>query len=106
MSSGRGESPSRVWAYAATVSGARALADEYWVYFRDTAQLWNIDRGDVDEIERWEDLSGSGVAERVRRLGGLGERAEGELTRLDSSDEDVSLLAAISFNAAATACGL
>ena len=64
-----------VGAYCASVSGARVLADEYWAYYRDTAQLWNIDRGDVDEIERWEDLSGPGVAERVRRLGEFGERA-------------------------------
>ena len=41
-----------------SVVGARALADEYWAYYRDTAQLWNIDRGDVEQIERWEDLSG------------------------------------------------
>jgi uncharacterized protein (DUF885 family) len=84
------------------VSGARVLADEYWAYYRDTAQLWNIDRGDVDEIERWEDLSGSGVAERVGRLGEFGERAE-RLTDVDTDDQDVSLAAAVSFSATATA---
>ena len=78
------------------------MADEYWAYYRDTAQLWNIDRGDVDEIERWEDLSGPGVAERVRRLGEFGERAE-RCRDVDTHDRDVSLLAAVSFSAAATA---
>ena len=85
------------------VSGARVLADEYWAYYRDTAQLWNIDRGDVDEIEGWEDLSGPGVAERVRRLGEFGERAQ-RCTDVDPhGDQDVSLLAAVAFSAAATA---
>jgi uncharacterized protein (DUF885 family) len=78
------------------------LADEYWAYYRDTAQLWNIDRGDVDEIEHWEDLSGSGVAERVRRLGEFGERAQ-RSTGVDPHDQDVPLRAAVSFSAAATA---
>jgi uncharacterized protein (DUF885 family) len=78
------------------------LADEYWAYYRDTAQLWNIDRGDVDEIERWEDLSGSGVAERLQRLGEFGVRAQ-RSTSVDTHDEDISLLAAVSFSAAATA---
>jgi uncharacterized protein (DUF885 family) len=78
------------------------LADEYWAYHRDTAQLWNIDRGDVDEIGKWEDFSGSGVAERVRRLGEFGERAQ-RSTGVETEDQDVSLLAAVSFSAAATA---
>jgi uncharacterized protein (DUF885 family) len=84
------------------VSRARALADRYWAFYRETAQLWNIDRGDVDEIERWEDLSGSGVAERVRGLGDFGGQAERSLS-VDSDVEDVSLLAAVSYSAAATA---
>ena len=87
------------------MSGARALADEYWTYYRDTAQLWNIDRGDVDQIERWEDLSGSGMAERIRRLGEFAERADRSM-RIDPADEDVTLLAAVSFSAAATQTSL
>jgi uncharacterized protein (DUF885 family) len=78
------------------------LADDYWAYYRHTAQLWNIDRGDVDEIEKWEDLSGSGVAERVRRLGEFGDRAQ-RSTDVAIGDENVSLLAAVTFSAAATA---
>jgi hypothetical protein len=49
-------------AYDAVMSSVLELANEYWAFYRRTAQLWNIDRGDVDEIERWEDLS-------CRRLG-------------------------------------
>ena len=67
--------------------------------------MWNIDRGDVDEIERWEDLSGAGVAERVRTLGEFGvEAANGRHDSLTSVD--ASLLAAVSFSAAATAIAL
>ena len=94
--------PDDVGAYCEAVSEASALADDYWSYYRETAQLWNIDRGDVDEIERWEDLTGSGVAERVRRLRDYGERAE-RSTRIDSNDEDVALMAAVAFSAASTA---
>jgi uncharacterized protein (DUF885 family) len=85
-----------------TVSQSRVLADEYWAYYRGTSQLWNIDRGDVDEIDRWEDLTASGVAERVATLGGFGERAE-RLLLSKPHDDDVSLLAAVSFSATATA---
>ena len=97
--------PAAQTTYRVRVSEALALADSYWAYYRRTAQLWNIDRGDVDEIERWEDLSASGVAERVRRLGEFAERAEGS-TLIDSHDEDLALMAAVSFSAAATASSL
>ncbi len=78
------------------------MADEYWAYYRDTAQLWNIDRGDVDEIERWEDLSGSGVADRVRRLAEFAERAKRSAIS-EARDRDLPLRAAVSFSATATA---
>jgi uncharacterized protein (DUF885 family) len=84
------------------VSEADRLADEYWAYYRDTAQLWNIDRGDLDEIERWEDLSGSGVADRVRRLAEFAERAERPAIS-QPRDRDIPLRAAVSFSATATA---
>src|SRR5262245_35772840 len=80
----------------------RDLADEYWEYYRATSQLWNIDRGDVDEIERWEDLSASGVADRVARLGEFRLRAE-QSVQADRDGHDLSLSAAVAFSAAATA---
>ena len=56
------------------------LADEYWSFHRSTAQLWNIDRGDVDQIEHWEDLSADGTRARIETLGGFARRAA-ELSR-------------------------
>jgi uncharacterized protein (DUF885 family) len=82
-----------------------ACADEYWEYFRGSAQLWNIDRGDVDQIEHWEDLSPSGVANRIERLGSFANRAAA-LTTPGTGDRDRSLLAAVEFSARATAVTL
>ena len=82
-----------------------ACADEYWEYFRGSAQLWNIDRGDVDQIEHWEDLSPSGVATRIERLGSFADQAAA-LTTPGIGDRDRSLLAAIEFSARATAATL
>lgn len=78
-----------------------AFADEYWSYYRDSSQLWNIDRGDVDQIERWEDLSPAGVATRVERLARFATRAE-TLAELGPDERDRGLLAAIEFSARAT----
>jgi uncharacterized protein (DUF885 family) len=90
------------------MSSVAELANEYWAFYRRTAQLWNIDRGDVDEIERWEDLSGIGVAERVRQLGEFAERAERaeRSAAVDSGGRDAALLAGVSFSAASTAVAL
>jgi hypothetical protein len=66
------------------VSEVRSLADEYWAYFRSTAQLCNIDRGDLDQIEHWEDLSPDGLSARGRRLAALAEVAE-RLSRDDTT---------------------
>ncbi|HET9443232.1 MAG TPA: hypothetical protein VFO65_07900, partial [Acidimicrobiales bacterium] len=85
-----------------------ALADEYWHFVRATAQLWNVDRGDVGQIEHWEDLSPAGLAERAGRLAGFARRAEelGSGGFVDpGSDHDV-LVAAVGFNAGATAAAL
>ncbi|MDP9463190.1 MAG: DUF885 domain-containing protein, partial [Actinomycetota bacterium] len=87
------------------MSDVVALADEYWSYYRGSAQLWNIDRGDVDQIEHWEDLSPLGVASRIERLDGFVSRAE-QLSTGELSERDSGLLAAISFSARATASTL
>ena len=97
--------PLSAWVYDAAVSSVVSLANEYWAYYRRTAQLWNIDRGDVDEIERWEDLSAIGVDERVRQLRDFAHRAESS-TAVESGDQDAALLAAVSFSAASTATAL
>ena len=87
------------------MTDARALADDYWAYYRRTSQLWNIDRGDVDEIEQWEDLSASGVDTRLARLGEFGARAA-RVGATNVAAAELSLLAAVAFSAEATAIAL
>ena len=82
------------------------LADEYWAYHRSTAQMWNIDRGDVEQIACWEDLSPEGTAARAARLDDFARRADGLLAGSGASDRERTLLAALSFSARATASGL
>ena len=84
-------------------SGVWALADEYWEYFRSSAQLWNVDRGDVDQIERWEDLSEGGVAARCERLAEFAARAA-MIPAHTSADS--TMAAAVGFSAASTAVTL
>ena len=78
-----------------------AFADEYWRFYRDSSQLWNIDRGDVEQIEHWEDLSPAGVATRFARLAAFAHRAAA-LAQTASNQRDGGLLAAIEFSARAT----
>ena len=78
-----------------------AFADEYWDFYRTSSQLWNIDRGDVEQIEHWEDLSPAGVATRLDRLAAFADRAAA-LAAIDSNERDCGLLAAIEFSARAT----
>ncbi|MEO7370203.1 MAG: DUF885 domain-containing protein [Ilumatobacteraceae bacterium] len=84
------------------MSHALALADEYWDYYRATAQLWNIDRGDVDQIEHWEDLSPAGVARRLERLASFAARSRELATSAELNDLDRGLLGAVEFSADST----
>ena len=79
-----------------------AFADEYWSYYRSSAQLWNIDRGDLEQIEHWEDLSPTGVAGRTAQLDDFAGRAAA-LSAQEPTERDSVLLAAIAFSARATA---
>ena len=72
------------------------MAYTYRTYYRGTSQPWNIDRGDVAEIEQWEDLSASGVNARIARLGEFGAEAT-RVGATDVAEADVSLLAAVAF---------
>src|ERR1700737_2779434 len=90
------------------MSSVGLLADEYWAYYRSTDQLWNIDRGDVDQIERWDDLSPDGLSQRIQRLQEMGAKAE-QLSRSVPAGSDAAILAtlaSIAFSAGATAAGL
>ena len=87
------------------MSDVWGLADEYWSYYRGTEQLWNVDRGDVGQIEHWEDLSAAGVADRIARLTGFARQAE-TLRAEGLDDQQLTLLGALIFSARATAVGL
>lgn len=79
------------------------VADDYWAYHCNSAHFWNIDRGDVDQIEHWEDLSPGGVAERVQRLEEFARRADSALAGVEDGDRPRTMMAAVSFSARATA---
>jgi uncharacterized protein (DUF885 family) len=78
-----------------------ALADDYWAFHRDTSHFWHIDRGDVDHVERWEDLSSDGVAARIDRLDEFARRAH-VVEPLAVTARDQSVVAAVAFSARST----
>ena len=82
------------------MSEAVELADRYWAYYRESAQMWNIDRGDVDQVAQWEDFSPAGVRDRIERLSMFAQQAVPDGSTV--ADEDRSLLAAVGFSAQAT----
>jgi uncharacterized protein (DUF885 family) len=86
-----------------TMSEATALADEYWDYYCSTWHLWNTERGDVEQIARWDDLSPAGLAERQRHLQDVRTRAEALPA---GSEEDASTLSAVAFSAGTSAASL
>ncbi len=63
--------------------------------------MWNIDRGDVDQIALWEDFSPSGVGDRIERLSAFEQRATSIGSNIGAGDR--SLVAAVGFSARATA---
>ena len=81
-----------------------SLADEYWTFFHSTQQMFNIDRGDIEEIEHWDDLSPEGLAGEVQRLLSFADRAE-TLAVGQTGEEATGTLAAIAFSARSTAAG-
>jgi uncharacterized protein (DUF885 family) len=86
------------------LSDAVNLADRYWAYYRDSAQMWNIDRGDVDQIAAWEDFTPAGVSDRLERLRMFEQQATSPGSTVDVAER--SLLAAVGFSARATAATL
>jgi uncharacterized protein (DUF885 family) len=80
------------------------LADEYWAFHRNTAQLWNVDRGDVDQIDHWEDLSSDGTRSRVETLQWFARRANA--LHESAVGGDRILTAAVEFSATSIAATL
>lgn len=83
-------------------TSALRLADDYWAFHRSTAQLWNVDRGDVDQIEQWENFSPVATADRLGRLDEFARRAE-DLQRAILPDGDRLLVASVGFSARSSA---
>ena len=85
------------------MSDATALADEYWDHYRSTFQLWNAFRGDLEQIEHWDDLSAAGLADEEQRLRDFRQRAEALPA---DSEDDAATLGAVAFSAGSTAVSL
>ncbi len=83
------------------MSDAVELADRYWSYYRGSAQLWNIDRGDVEQVEHWEDLSPGAVASRLGQTAVFADQAR-RVRDDQTTERDRGLLAAVEFSAGAT----
>ncbi len=88
-----------------SAEAASRLADEYWVYHRGSAHMWNIDRGDVEQIEHWEDFSPEGISVRLERLGQFAARAE-LIGQAELDDRAHALASSVSFSARANAAML
>ncbi len=88
-----------------SAADAARLADEYWAYHRGSAHMWNIDRGDVEQIEHWEDFSPEATSVRLERLEQFAARAE-SIGQAELDDRAHALAAAVAFSARATAAML
>lgn len=93
-----------VGAVDGTQAAVLALADEYWAFHRGTAQLWNIDRGDVDQVEHWEDFAAEAIASRIETLHGFVRRSEQLLG--STVGHDRTLVMAVEFSARAMIASL
>jgi uncharacterized protein (DUF885 family) len=78
-------------------SAARQLADEVYAYRRATEQetaLWN---GELEYVERWDDVTDAAVTARLADLSSFAERARDGLADDDLTAADRSLLEAVEF---------
>jgi uncharacterized protein (DUF885 family) len=73
------------------------LADDYWAYHHSTAQLWNVDRGDVDQIEQWEDFSADAMRSRIETLRRFVRRTDQLVA--STTGHDRTLLMSVEFSA-------
>lgn len=85
-------------------ASAVTLADEYWAFHRRTAQLWNVDRGDVDQVEHWEDFSADATRSRIETLYDFIRRSEQLLPAVGGHDR--TLVMAVGFGATAMVASL
>jgi uncharacterized protein (DUF885 family) len=84
-----------------------ALADDFWAYYQDVSQLWNLVRGDVSFIDRWDDFSHDSVQSYQQRFAGFAAHAEASLTGGNGGEESAqAMLTSIAFTARSDAVTL
>lgn len=86
------------------MSAVRELADEYYRYRQETEPHRLLYFGQLDGLERWEDVSRGAIADRQVTLRKFGERATG--LRDEAGPGDDVLADTVAFTARATAHGL
>lgn len=69
------------------MSEARVIADEYWKLYRENDQFKALWEGDLEYLERWQDLSESGIAGYRAALVDIGARAEAARPTAEGPDE-------------------
>jgi len=72
------------------MSEAQSLADEYWTLYRENDQFTALWEGELEYLERWQDLSERGVAAYRTALLDIASRAEAARQTADAT-EDITL---------------
>jgi uncharacterized protein (DUF885 family) len=83
-----------------TTTAATALADDFWAYYQDVSQLWNMLRGDVSFIDRWDDFSHASMQSYQQRFASFADDAEASLADGNGVGESAhGMLTSIAFTA-------
>jgi hypothetical protein len=56
------------------ISNAAAFADAFWAYYQEVSQLWNLQRGDVRFVDRWDVFTHDGVQSCQQRFACFADR--------------------------------
>ena len=69
------------------MSDARGIADEYWKLYRENDQFTALWEGELEYLERWQDLSEEGIAAYRAALLDIASRAEAARESADPADD-------------------
>jgi uncharacterized protein (DUF885 family) len=69
------------------MSDVRSLADEYWTLYRENDQFTALWEGELEYLERWQDLSERGIAAYRTALLDIASRAEAARQTADATEE-------------------
>jgi uncharacterized protein (DUF885 family) len=83
------------------MSDARTIADEYWRLYQEKNQFTALWEGDLEYLERWQDLSEEGIASYRAELLDIVERAEA--ARGPASSDDAVTLSTVAWHARSAA---